>query len=308
VIDDELQVATIADQLKNGSAVSVRLHGRSMLPIVFPGTLVSIEPVTASECREGDVVVVQRGGTLSAHRWLGGARDARILQGDAFDLPDRPVVDEQVLGRAAALLVGRWTIPVPSSFRPWLSRSIARAVPALRRSSREVQRVARATARGAQRSGAVNALRRRLLTVTIERLQLAHLEEIPSMLLTHGRRPTRAALATWERLASSKREAAFVARARGRIVGYSSVRDERANPTLGRCGYLWVDRWYRGLGIAGALKAAVVRHAREVGYRELGTRARWGSDSMRASLRLGFLPSQDPRDPSWALLRLTLTE
>lgn len=305
MICDEVQVDAIAEALREGRPARVRLYGTSMLPSVLPGVVVPVEPVRPEECRLGDVVLVRRGNALTAHRWMGGEPGAWILQGDAFDEPDAPVTDEQVLGRVSALLVGRWAVPMPRSVQRHIARVVIRAIPGLRASSRAARDVGRKVVRRAQSAAWLRTLRGRVQRPEIVRFELAHLPEIRALLLRRAQRPTRATLAHWERLANSEREAAFIARHRGRIVGHASVYIPSTDPSVGMCGYLWVDRWYRGIGLATELERCVLEHARAHGYRELRARARWGSDSMRAFQRLGFRATRED-DPAWAALSLSL--
>jgi GNAT superfamily N-acetyltransferase len=277
-----------------------------MSPSVLPGVVVPIEPARATECVRGDVVLVRRGAALAAHRWIGGEPGAWILQGDAFDEPDAPVTDEQVLGRASALLVGRWAIPLPSPVRIWASQRLMDALPTLRRSAGHARTFGRTAVRRAQRAPGARALRGRLQRCAIERFEVRHLPLIRAVLLRRSERPTRATLDHWERLARSEREAAFVAIHRGRIVGHASLHLGRSEPDVGTCGFLWVDRWYRGLGLARELEGRVVEHARALQYGALKARARWGSDSMRAFQRLGFAATRAEDDPAYAELRLSL--
>lgn len=305
MLSDEVQVDSITATLRAGQPVRVRLYGTSMRPTVLPGAVVPIEPVRPEQCRLGDVVLVRRGNVLAAHRWMGGKPGAWILQGDAFDEPDPPVTDEQVLGRSSALLVGKWAVPMPISAQRPIAQGILRVLPAFRASSRLAHNVGRMVVRRAQRAFWLRPFRQRIQRPRIVRLRAEHLPEVRTLLLRRAQRPTRATLAHWERLANSEREAAFIARHRGRIVGHASVYIPSTDPSVGMCGYLWVDRWYRGIGLATELERCVLEHARAHGYRELRARARWGSDSMRAFQRLGFRATRED-DPAWAALSLSL--
>lgn len=291
--------------LEHGQQTRVRLYGRSMLPTVFPGIVAEIEPVRAIDCTSGDIVLVFSDGELVAHRWMGGEPGRWVLQGDASDKADPPVTDKQVLGRVVGLPLGRWVIPMPAPVRRRISRQLLAAMPTLRRSWRCSRFALRGPARSIQQAWAVQALRRTVQPWTLERFELRHLPEIRTVLLRQAQRPTRAVLDWWTHLADPANGAALVAVARTRIVGHASFVRDREDPEIARHGYLWVDRWYRSLGIASTLEREIAELAREQGYRELTTRARWGSDSMRASVRVGFVATRS-EDGQFADMRLVL--
>lgn len=305
VICDEVQVHALAAMLEHGGGARVRLYGRSMLPMVFPGLAACIEPVGATDCVPGDVVVVSKDGCITAHRWIGGEPGRWILQADAFEEPDPPVTDEQVLGRVAGLPLGRWTLPVPTPIRTRISGQLLAAMPSLRRSWKRTRLAIRGPARRAQQVMPVRALRTHLQPWRLERFELQYLPKIRRAILRRGERPIRAVLDAWANLADSAHGAALVAVAGDRIVGHASFVRDREDPEIARHGYLWVDRWYRSLGIASTLKREIAELAREQGYRELTTRARWGSDSMRASVRVGFEATRS-EDGQFADMRLVL--
>lgn len=303
MLSDEVQVESITQALRQGHSTRVRLYGRSMLPAVLPGAVVCIEPVEAAHCEPGDIVLVRRGPMLVAHRWVGGSPDRRILQGDNIDLPDAPIADDQVLGRVAGLVVGRSTISLPPPVRRALTRRLIALVPVLRRSSRRAHKLGRTVVRRAQRSRLLAPLRRRLQPYVIERFEPRHLPAMRTVLLEQAQRPSRRVLESWSALAHDENSVAFVARARDRIVGHASIRPDPSEARIGRCGYLWVDPWYRGLGIASALLCATVEWARASGTsRTLVATVRPGSDSLRAFSRLGFRVTEHGAE--WVRLRL----
>jgi signal peptidase I len=82
--------------------------GWSMLPAIWPGDTLAVEHIAADQVRVGDVVVVGRDGKLCGHRVvsIAGDRETRqwITQGDALPVPDRPVMESEILGRATYLI------------------------------------------------------------------------------------------------------------------------------------------------------------------------------------------------------------
>jgi GNAT superfamily N-acetyltransferase len=305
---DEAQVAAISASLARGSPTWVRLYGRSMMPTLAPGALLRFDPVRPEECEAGDVVLVRAGGFLAVHRWVGGTKDGWVLQGDAFERPDPPIGDPEVLGRAAGFPIARGALPLPRAAQRPLARALVRALPWLREASDRSRRLGRGVWRGIQRRASLRRLHARWIgRISIERFEARHLEEIRRLTLERSERPERALMRGWESLLLP-RNAAFLSRARGRIVGHAIVREQRGETSIGICGLLWIDPLHRGLGIARSLMNASIAFAREEGYRELHADVRDGEDAMRLLLELGFARAPDlpRRNARRAMLRLEL--
>ena len=88
---------------------SVRLHitGASMLPVLWPGDVVSVSGRDTMQTQPGEVVVFQRDGRLVAHRVVGRTtRQGRlhwITRGDSAERDDAPVSHDDLLGRVCAI-------------------------------------------------------------------------------------------------------------------------------------------------------------------------------------------------------------
>lgn len=111
------------------------VRGASMLPSIFPGDVLIIQPETARGARCGDVVLFFRDGRFCAHR-LVDRREQRghvslITQGDALRRNDPPVGEDELLGRVTAVIRGRKRIeldgPLPAHERlfRWIVRHSA---------------------------------------------------------------------------------------------------------------------------------------------------------------------------------------
>lgn len=91
--------------------------GWSMLPAVWPGDMLVVEPISGPVC-VGDVVVVARDGKLCGHRVISIAADSRnpqwITQGDALPVADRIVNESELLGRVAYLIRAGKRVAVPA--------------------------------------------------------------------------------------------------------------------------------------------------------------------------------------------------
>ena len=103
-----LKCELASEVLRSFGQLRFPASGWSMLPTVWPGDTLVVERVMHDRVRIGDVVVVGRHGKLCAHRVIGTAGDSQnpqwITQGDALPVPDRPVAENELLGRVAYLI------------------------------------------------------------------------------------------------------------------------------------------------------------------------------------------------------------
>lgn len=122
--------ALMADILDRGSAVRMRVTGRSMLPLVPSGATVTVRPVDPQILRSGDILLFQNAlASAVLHRIIRVDMDpthARVFRtkGDAAIAFDNAVLPGQVLGRAVRIErppIGgrRWTIDLDT--RRWRS-------------------------------------------------------------------------------------------------------------------------------------------------------------------------------------------
>jgi len=130
----------IESELKDAASVGtevVRVHGRSMLPSLPPGTLVRLEPVAVQALQPGDVVALRSDrGAMALHRFCGLTSEGMLLtQGDRPAQPDAPWRAEALVGRlAAAQFMGEWRFPRPrvaallAWTMAWRSQRLARRV------------------------------------------------------------------------------------------------------------------------------------------------------------------------------------
>jgi signal peptidase I len=76
-----------------------------MLPAIFPGDTLVIEPATSESVGKGDIVLFQRDQRLFAHRVSGKSGSASgfqiVTQGDGMANPDPPVSSSQLLGKVS---------------------------------------------------------------------------------------------------------------------------------------------------------------------------------------------------------------
>jgi hypothetical protein len=92
-----------AEVLTSGCAVRLQALGTSMLPSIWPGDVLSIEPKSGEEILPGDIVLVARDGRFFVHRLIKKSSSAWITRGDSLPQDDAPVPQFQVLGKVCLI-------------------------------------------------------------------------------------------------------------------------------------------------------------------------------------------------------------
>lgn len=100
----------ILEQLHNGNQVSLRISGRSMLPLIREGSSVSVKTCDPESLSMGDIVTFERDGLSVTHRVLWVMRRDNgttvLTKGDNELIMDRVVSTGQILGRVVAVKRG----------------------------------------------------------------------------------------------------------------------------------------------------------------------------------------------------------
>jgi signal peptidase len=98
------------DLLKSGQSVRFQAPGRSMTPTIREDETITIDPVSASTVRKGDIILYSNGTGVIAHRIVriekndaSLAPNLFILRGDASITDDKPVTPGQVLGKVVSV-------------------------------------------------------------------------------------------------------------------------------------------------------------------------------------------------------------
>jgi signal peptidase I len=98
-----LKCELAGEVLRSSGRLRLRVTGLSMLPTIFPGDTLVIEPANSESVGKGDIVLFHRDCRLFVHRVSGksgSARDFQIVtQGDGMPNPDPPVSSSQLLGK-----------------------------------------------------------------------------------------------------------------------------------------------------------------------------------------------------------------
>ncbi len=107
---DEAKLALVADSLRSGNVVQLRALGASMLPVLWPGDLLTIEPIRSSELTAGKIVVVHCGSRLFIHRLIQtGNADGHadwLTRGDSLPASDPPTTLDRIIGRVTLVSRG----------------------------------------------------------------------------------------------------------------------------------------------------------------------------------------------------------
>jgi hypothetical protein len=113
-----------AEVLTSGHTLRLRAFGTSMLPSIWPGDLLSIEPKLEREIVAGDIVLVARQNRFFIHRLVEKHDSRWITRGDSLPQNDDSVDSCDVLGRVS-LIHKRARVIVPSPCRSLFSRALA---------------------------------------------------------------------------------------------------------------------------------------------------------------------------------------
>jgi hypothetical protein len=92
-----------AEVLAAGGTLRLQALGTSMLPSIWPGDVLSIEPKASREISPGDIVLVVRDGRFFVHRLIRMSESEWITRGDSLPQADEPVAEAQVLGKVSLI-------------------------------------------------------------------------------------------------------------------------------------------------------------------------------------------------------------
>jgi signal peptidase I len=134
-----LKCELAGEVLHSFGSLRFKATGWSMLPTVRPGDTLVVERVRSDQIQNGDFVLVGRDRRLCAHRVVSIVEDSGtprwITQGDALPTPDRPVKENELLGRVPYVIRAGRLIAVQPQLNVidrWIARVIRRSVFAAR--------------------------------------------------------------------------------------------------------------------------------------------------------------------------------
>src|SRR5271165_4333030 len=98
-----LRFELAVEVLHRCGSVRLRATGRSMVPTIWPGDTLVIEPLRDGRVECGEIVLFSRNGRFVAHRVIAQSRsDGKQqirTQGDAVASADAPLFSADVIGR-----------------------------------------------------------------------------------------------------------------------------------------------------------------------------------------------------------------
>lgn len=273
-----------------------------MLPTIWTGARVRVERCREEDIRRGDVVLIDSSDGLMLHRAVRRVGDRWITQGDGVAVADVQQSRAEILGRVDGLVIGRWNVPfVPRSLQRAVRYGYSFATPLLRGTYLGVRDRTRPVRRQIERRLGANALRpfrSTLHGLRVEPLRPELVADFRSYMMRRGAQPTAKRVAQWAALADEENGCCVVARARRGIVG-SMLILERADAQGAHLALdLWVNRAFRGLGLASQLVETILHRADERGYHRVFAQVREDNHaSQRIFTRAGFRVDRDTPAP-----------
>jgi signal peptidase I len=121
-----LQCELASEILRSSGSLRLGVTGWSMLPTLWPGDTLLIEPAGRETIQPGDIVLFARDRRFFVHRVMAKSQSDEKLQirGDAMPAMDPPVSSRELLGRVVSIVRNGKKIE-PSRERSATSRSVA---------------------------------------------------------------------------------------------------------------------------------------------------------------------------------------
>ena len=128
---DGLPPDLVRDGIRRGNSVEMRVHGASMIPLIPPGSVVTIGPADRGHLRPGGIAAVAINGHTVCHRIREVREDGTgllvLTEGLSTRVPDPPSREAHVVGVVTSVRWGRFRVSTGGPEYAILSR-IARAV------------------------------------------------------------------------------------------------------------------------------------------------------------------------------------
>ena len=115
-----------AHVLQSYRELRLRVTGSGMVPAIWPGDILSIQPCGIADVGLGDIVLFTRHGRLFAHRVVSHAGTFLVTKGDGMRETDPPVKPGELVGRVSEIV--RWGKAVRPKSRLSLGGRIAAAL------------------------------------------------------------------------------------------------------------------------------------------------------------------------------------
>lgn len=96
----------VSDRARSAGEVRLKVAGASMLPVLWPGDLVTVRSCEFTELKPGQIILHGREERLTLHRIERIAGDQVFTRGDSLRDYDPPVNPVEILGQTVGILRG----------------------------------------------------------------------------------------------------------------------------------------------------------------------------------------------------------
>ncbi len=93
-----------AEVLQSYRELRLRVFGSGMLPAIWPGDILAIDPCGIADAGLGDIVLFARHGRLFAHRVVSQSGEYLVTRGDGVRDTDPPVKPGELIGRVSEIV------------------------------------------------------------------------------------------------------------------------------------------------------------------------------------------------------------
>ena len=116
---DRVACELVAESVRAGHEVRIRVAGSSMVPALWPGDELLVRALGLAEPSPGDLLLFVHDGRLCTHRLVGQVEEAGaprlITRGDAALRCDPPKSSEEILGAVVSVFRDGHQVPIASS-------------------------------------------------------------------------------------------------------------------------------------------------------------------------------------------------
>jgi signal peptidase I len=123
---DEIVTQSLVEEiLRSVGRVRLRVTGTSMVPIILPGDIVSVDRASQEQISPGDIALFSQHGKFLAHRVVhknfasGDEESYVITRGDRLKVSDPPVPASQILGRVTLAERGNYIFRPAKAVKGW---------------------------------------------------------------------------------------------------------------------------------------------------------------------------------------------
>jgi hypothetical protein len=116
----------VFDVARNSGEVRLKVSGASMLPVAWPGDVVTVRRCELADLRPGQIALFGQKEKLTVHRVTQIADDHLIARGDSLPCCDPPVRASEIVGRVVNIVRNGRFVPTEPSFWQRVVASILR--------------------------------------------------------------------------------------------------------------------------------------------------------------------------------------